>query len=571
MAKRSTAAKIWLSIAMGVVVFAGLIWLSHWRAKKTLRTYKARLVAQGARFGIDEIAPPPAPYDEDFSVLMTEASRLRAHAFDPAYSLALRFVAPGQVEVPWLGTNLAGSYGRDSVTWAQVTRVMESARDDLKAIHAALKNPAASSALNYRNAGPSGASVIGIRAAGQWLAFEAIERLHRNDLAGAQESLRAVTGLVQLHRKDLTMTTQMIRVAIAGLAFDQTCLALQVPGWTETQLEELQAQWQKLEWFTSASSTLEMERACSLEVFERARNHGLQQVLGGPAPSPTGPLDFKTIFEERFRGALWRMAFVDKDELFYLETTERLLEALRSGSLHQSWRRLSVEVAESDKRIRARFEAPAAFRFSMSGMVLGNWSRAFEHMMRQETLRSLMLSALALQRYQLRHGNFPPELGSLVPAFLAAVPVDYMNGQPIHYRVEPDGSFRLYSVGLDGKDDGGNPEPILAWRTYSSLFDGRDAVWPRLASSEPAAGQLEILPLVQFEEAPVRDVIRVLANLADVRLQIDPWARVKIASRPPVTICLENITALDALETILNRNRLVLVKAGTNLVGITTR
>ena len=192
--------------------------------------------------------------------------------------------------------------------------------------------------------------------------------------------------------------------------------------------------------------------------------------------------------------------------------------------------------------------------------------------MRQETQRSLMIAAIALQRYQLCYGKLPPDLESLAPEFLAAVPVDFMNGQPLHYRVEPDGSFRLYSVGLDGQDDGGNPEPVSAWKSYSSLFDGRDAVWPRLASSEkqPAGAELEIVPLVLFRDAPLPDVIRALARQADLRVRIDP--KVEMESLPRVTIRLENMTALDVLETILKSNRLVLVKhAGTNLVGITMK
>ena len=45
-----------------------------------------------------------------------------------------------------------------------------------------------------------------------------------------------------------------------------------------------------------------------------------------------------------------------------------------------------------------------------------------------------------------------------------------------------------------------------------------------------------------------------------------------LESLPRVTIRLENMTALDVLETILKSNRLVLVKhAGTNLVGITKK
>ncbi len=567
MAKLSASAKIWLGVGVGLVLFAGLVWLNHWRAKKTLQTYKARLVAQGERLGIDELAPPAASHAPTFGVLMNAANRLRGHALDPAYFLSPDFIAAGQARAPWQGTNLAGSYRQGPVTWAQVTEEMESARDDLDAIHAALHTPAPRSIINYHNV--TTANVVAKRGAAQWLALESIERLHRNDLVAAQAALLALPALARVQRDDLTLVDQMIRAAIAGLAFDATSLALQMPGWTEPQLAELQSQWQQLELFEAVSSAMEMERARALELFERARTNGLLQVRGGAAPPPTLS-NLKDLFEERVVDALWPMAFSEQDELFYLEALQRQLEALRRGSQHKSWRRLSVELTETSRHIESRFNAPGSFRFSVSGRTLGNWLRAFEHVMRQETQRSLMLAAIALQRYQLRYRKLPPNLDSLVPEFLAAVPTDYMNGAPLHYRVERDGSFRLYSVGLDGKDDGGNPQPVAVWRSYSSIFDGRDAVWPRLASSERAHPHvdLEILPLVQFDRAPLPDVIEVLARQTELHVQVDP--SVKLASLPPVTIRLTNMTALDVLEAILKSNRLVLVKhPGTNCVGIT--
>jgi hypothetical protein len=135
--------------------------------------------------------------------------------------------------------------------------------------------------------------------------------------------------------------------------------------------------------------------------------------------------------------------------------------------------RLSVELGETYQRIDARLNALDSFRFRLSKMALANWRRVFENVMRQETQRSLMIAAIALQRYQLRHGKFPPDLDSLAPEFLATVPVDYMNGQPLHYRVEPDGAFLLYSVGLDGKDDGGSPEPAAALPRSKSSRNAR--------------------------------------------------------------------------------------------------
>src|SRR6185369_5645135 len=103
-----------------------------------------------------------------------------------------------------------------------------------------------------------------------------------NDLAGAQDTLHALTALARLHRNDVTLFNQMIRVAIAGLAFYATWPALQVPGWTEPQLAELQSQWQQLEFFKMVTSTIEMERARNLELFERARTNGCSRSLAPP-------------------------------------------------------------------------------------------------------------------------------------------------------------------------------------------------------------------------------------------------------------------------------------------------
>jgi hypothetical protein len=85
-------------------------------------------------------------------------------------------------------------------------------------------------------------------------------------------------------------------------------------------------------------------------------------------------------------------------------------------------------------------------------------------------------AAIALKRFQLRHGNLPPSLEALVPDFLAAVPFDYMSAKPVRYRTGSDGSYVIYSVGDDGKDDGGDPSPASG--QPSGLWTGRDALWP---------------------------------------------------------------------------------------------
>jgi hypothetical protein len=60
----------------------------------------------------------------------------------------------------------------------------------------------------------------------------------------------------------------------------------------------------------------------------------------------------------------------------------------------------------------------------------------------------------ALTAYAADHRGYPKELAALAPHYIERVPADPINEQPLHYERRPDG-FVLYSVGSNGKDDGG--------------------------------------------------------------------------------------------------------------------
>ena len=59
----------------------------------------------------------------------------------------------------------------------------------------------------------------------------------------------------------------------------------------------------------------------------------------------------------------------------------------------------------------------------------------------------------ALASYRADHGRYPTELADLVPDRVAEVPKDVFNDSELHYRLEEEG-YLLYSVGVNGKDDG---------------------------------------------------------------------------------------------------------------------
>jgi hypothetical protein len=120
----------------------------------------------------------------------------------------------------------------------------------------------------------------------------------------------------------------------------------------------------------------------------------------------------------------------------------------------------------------------------LGGNFLHYMLRTFEF----ETQREMTITAIALQRFRLHHGQYPERLNDLIPEFLAEPPRDWMDGQPLRYRRNPNDTFTLYSVGEDLRDDGGDLTTLSEWVTDPEpMFITRDAVWPMLATKETVA------------------------------------------------------------------------------------
>ncbi len=62
----------------------------------------------------------------------------------------------------------------------------------------------------------------------------------------------------------------------------------------------------------------------------------------------------------------------------------------------------------------------------------------------------------AIESFREQRAAFPKSLSELAPDYLADLPVDPFTGKPFRYR-PTNGSYALYSVGPDAKDDGGAP------------------------------------------------------------------------------------------------------------------
>ena len=117
---------------------------------------------------------------------------------------------------------------------------------------------------------------------------------------------------------------------------------------------------------------------------------------------------------------------------------------------------------------------------ALSLTAIPNFLKSPKNAVRYEVMCRLTRVAILMKRYELSHKNLPQEIfNQLVPEFLASVPIDCIDGQPLRYKLNKDGSFLLYSVGSNGKDDGGDAS--LAEGKKLDIWTGRDAVWPKPA------------------------------------------------------------------------------------------
>ena len=95
---------------------------------------------------------------------------------------------------------------------------------------------------------------------------------------------------------------------------------------------------------------------------------------------------------------------------------------------------------------------------TISDVLLGLLMPAFRKVMAAQDRvtqneRNLHL-AFALAAYKSDQGKYPAQLADLSPKYLATVPDDLFSGKPVIYKPSEKG-YLLYSVGPNGKDDGG--------------------------------------------------------------------------------------------------------------------
>jgi hypothetical protein len=481
-----------LTFLVIIVLLAGTVGMVTFtersRARKALAAYKAKLQAQGEALTFEEAGYPfPLETNANLESFVALADRLRSKSSIPGEIDLLPYESPGRALVFWArgGQIKTASYkagASPNPRWEELSADMDSSAALLAELRVELEHPPRYFGWNYKdpfNITPKN-PFVQKRAVAQFLSADAVAALHEHQLSRAQRDLHALTQLAQVHRSDLMLVSAMIRVAISALALPATWEALPAEGWDDASLLVLQRDWEALDLLEALETGLVGERIFGEEAFQFTRRTNLNtqvKMMSLGARSKPGLAGLREQVTGKATLMYWR-GHADEDELFYLQQSQVRVENVRRLRANASGAAIKLEMIAQFTELEQAMDAPLGkYRHLFSALAIPNYSRVFEVAEQRETERRMTITAIALKRFQLRNGSYPAALSELAPQFLAAELVDPWSGRPLHYQLNADGTFTLYSVGADGRDDGGDPASVQATNA-PSLWTGKDAVWP---------------------------------------------------------------------------------------------
>jgi hypothetical protein len=494
-----TLLKVLLGLFVLLVVF---LLFERMRGQVSLARYQRKLTAQGEKLTAREWATPVAAGENGAPMILDAITRLSNGVVLPKnFPPRMKLMPSGRAVVCFREPEWVED--KQTNRWDQLATDLQANETVLGEIRAGLVKPVLNNGVDVS----LGAKMLfphlaPAKSVTYWLGSGSQLALHAGDTHAAMPDLLALIRLPRLLAEDHILISELVRIAIAAIAKADTWETLQAGGWTDDDLATLQTTWEEQAFAATMARSLEGERIYMAAVSETIRESneeavgvmfGLEEYLpmeGFNRPAwesftrslPYGQ-EMADFLKKQVYCRVWRFAWSHQDQLRTLRNTQRLIELTRRAAVEKSF--ASVREAftqfETESRNRSVYEK---MRFPEPLADTGfSLSRSVSKALRSETDRSLAICAIALKRYAIRRGKFPATLDVLVPEFLTAVPVDYMDGRPLKYQLNADGSHTLYSVGEDGRDDGGDMS-TTGVETTRNLWTRRDYVWPSPALPE---------------------------------------------------------------------------------------
>lgn len=485
----------------------------HFRGRWQLARYQKALVAQGEKLSIAECLPAPVMEEDNaFFALRNASARQPGRGLSDLAPPTFRFAAPGKVMPSLTLTQWQHSSSTrrspSNITWAVFEQQRKDFEEPLAEARAALRKPGFDARLPYHQGfNITMSHVTQLKIMGMQFSALTVLDLHAGRLDAALDDLDGLLTLGRRLAAEPIIISQLVRNALAAIAFNATWLALHTPGWSDSQLARLQMLWEEQEFLTPMTRALEMERAIMVMTFEQMRESGVDAADlfslvqgGGIGGGSAGTNAFHSVGqfidylgehheELLLRNVLlpvWQFTWSKQDETFYLQLMQQLVDGGRAAAKERSSQPNTKAVREVTGKVGG-IRGLGRLRHLLTAQILPAMENTLRRSLLVQVQREMVLAAIGLQRYELRHGKPAADLPALVPEFLRVLPWDYFAAAPLRHQPGGRDEFLLYSFGPDAKDDGGNARPGEQNASSFNFQNGLDLVWPRPAGIEEVA------------------------------------------------------------------------------------
>lgn len=479
-------------VVVGALVITPFV--LHFAAKWRLDAYRSQLIREGEKLDFAQLAPAAVSngFANGASLLAAESAignKLRE--LSPA---AMRYVAPGKARVAWrervmiqeVDPNYVPEVGTHRVTtnvWPLFEKEFSKTEDKLKTLREATAQP-----LQFQTTYAGMNTILShlafVKAAAGKLMAASTGHLRARKINEATEDLLAQARLVSNWEHEPFLISQLVRTSCASYACSSTWEALQTGKLTDAQLRELQEAFERVDLLSDGALSVRGDRATANDIISETR----KDIRAWTGTRNTNRLDeFGEMFGQMlsepkagFREMMdrypkyWAWCWVGSydDERKFLQNDTTIARSL------DETKRTGWNPAMEPKIIEETDALHSSWMFDMTSALL----RGAKKFVMEQSEVSLTITAIALERYRLKHGTLPQTLSELAPEFVKTVPMDYEDGKAVRYSLRGDGTYLLYSVGDDGRDDGGDATPVPPHD--HGMFFGKDIVWPLPATHE---------------------------------------------------------------------------------------
>jgi hypothetical protein len=507
-------------LAFGVVILIPII--RHYQLRFAVASYIAKLKAKGEPMELAQAIPPPVPPEQNSAPLITNALYQIEEERNFTNSLILKnspfdmsiSIAPGKKIVGWRKPFIHDPEGYyPTNTWEDLGVQLAGRQNDLNDFRKLIKNPIFD--FNYDYSDPKvfipalAPHLSQIKLAVEWLETSEFYNLHQGKTADACADVRAMIAIVKGETEERFVISQLVRFAIAQINADATWDILQATNVSDEDLAQLQRDWQSLEFIAPLRNAFLFERVGELQLQNSLRqsptNLDAQVAWTQSVMTPEKEYHYKrskngtwvldderSLFQKVKDGIStkwdkfqWRWFWSYGDEVRGLQMWQAVIDGTQMMETNNSFQ--LVQSFVNTNFVRVGFDSVKNNSYAIVSQNAHNQLSVMRKAAIAEIARNVVVTAIALKRYEFRHHQLPYAADELTPDLLQTVPIDCMDGEPLRYRPNADGTFLLYSVGENGVDDGGDPsleKGVTSSNFYWQNPHALDWVWPQPATEE---------------------------------------------------------------------------------------